>query len=284
MTNETKKQMPANLSKEVLDRLEKIKGHNSPFVNGIADFNYTLGVPLVAGGFAFIFFDRLPTWFADDDVMKHFKRFFQANFRSFNGHSDITSQPITYIAGAVGYQVPLPGDVAAPTSEFTTTYLEYTGSPGKGMIERWFNAMHDVNTGQSLLGDMGISYGDPMNWTADVLYFEVRKDFKRKTIDTIEFATYWRGVFPTNIPTMSDHNYMLGQQSGTAVEGNIQWAGVQDPSPLVKNYALEVLNEHILNAESPYYIKSLDSMGVDEDAKGSITEDDILHKIYGNKK
>jgi hypothetical protein len=68
--------------------------------------------------------------------MKSFQRFFQINFRSFQGHQDVTSQPITYTAGAVGYAVPLPGDVAAPGSEFNTTYLEYTGSPGKAMIER----------------------------------------------------------------------------------------------------------------------------------------------------
>ena len=68
--------------------------------------------------------------------MKNFQRFFQANFRSFQGHQDVTSQPISYIASAVGYNVPIPGDVAAPSSEFNTTYLEYTGSPGKAMIER----------------------------------------------------------------------------------------------------------------------------------------------------
>jgi hypothetical protein len=54
------KKLPSNLSPEVLTRLERINSYNTPFVNGITDFNYTLGVPLVAGGFAFLFFDRLP--------------------------------------------------------------------------------------------------------------------------------------------------------------------------------------------------------------------------------
>ena len=54
------KKMPSNLSPEVLTRLDRINSYNTPFVNGITDFNYTLGVPLVAGGFAFLFFDRLP--------------------------------------------------------------------------------------------------------------------------------------------------------------------------------------------------------------------------------
>ena len=68
--------------------------------------------------------------------MSNFQRFFQANFRSFQGHQDVTSQPVSFIVSAVGYTVPIPGDVAAPVSEFNTTYLEYTGSPGKAMIER----------------------------------------------------------------------------------------------------------------------------------------------------
>lgn len=275
------KKLPSNLSPEVLTRLERINSYNTPFVNGITDFNYTLGVPLVSGGFAFLFFDRLPAWFSDDDIMKNFQRFFQANFRSFQGHQDVTSQPVSYIASAVGYTVPIPGDVAAPVSEFNTTYLEYTGSPGKSMIERWFNAMHDMNVGNSLLGDIGVDYGDPLNWTADVLYMEVRKDFKNASVNPIEFASYWRGVFPTNVPTISDHNYTLGQQGGGATEGNINWAGVQDLSPKIRPYALEILRNEILNPTSKFYLKYVDSMGADKDAQDTITEDDILYKIYG---
>lgn len=278
------KKIPNNLSPEVLTRLDRINNYNSPFVNGITDFNYSLGVPLIAGGFAFIFFDRLPAWFAEDDVMKNFQTFFQKNFRSFQGHQDVTSQPVSYIAGAVGYNIPLPGDVAAPGSEFNTTYLEYTGSPGKALIERWFNAMHDVNVGHSILGDIGVDYGDPMNWTTDILYFEVRKDFKNVNINPIEFASYWRGVFPTNIPTIGDHNYTLGQQGGGVVEGNINWAGVQDLSPRIRPYALAVLRNEILNPTSKFYIKLVDSMGADNDAAETITENDVLFNIYGKVK
>ena len=50
--------------------------------------------------------------------------------------------------------------------------------------------MHDVNVGHSILGDIGVDYGDPMNWTTDILYFEVRKDFKNVNINPIEFASY----------------------------------------------------------------------------------------------
>ena len=278
------KKLPSNLSPEVLTRLERINSYNTPFVNGITDFNYTLGVPLVAGGFAFLWFDRLPAWFADDEIMANFQRFFQANFRSFQGHQDVTSQPISYVMGAVGYNVPMPGDVAAPASEFNTTYLEYTGSPGKSMLERWFNAMHDMNIGVSLLGDMGVDYGDPMNWSADILYMEVRKDFKNPGVNPIEFASYWRGVFPTNVPTIGEHNYTLGQQGGGVVEGNVNWAGVQDLSPKIRPYALSVLREQILNPTSKFYIKLVDAMGADRDAQDTITEDDIIHKIYGKTK
>jgi hypothetical protein len=88
-------------------------------------------------------------------------------------------------------------------------------------------------------------------------------------------------VFPTNIPTIGDHNYTLGQQGGGATEGNINWAGVQDLSPKTKAYALTVLREEILNPTSKFYIKLVDSMGADKDAQNNITEDDIIHKIYG---
>lgn len=280
------KKLPTNISQAVLDRLEKMTsgGNNTPFANSLVDFNYTLGVPLVPGSFSFVYIDRVPAWFKTDDVLKNFKRFFQGNLRSFEGHQDITSQPATYIAGAVGYNVPLPGDVAAPNSEFSTSYLEYTGSPGKAMIERIFNSLHDYNTGHSILGDIGVDYGDPMNWTIDVLYFTVRKDFKNnnKDISTIEFASYWRGVFPTNVPTIGDHNYQLGQAPGTPIEGRIQWAGVPDLSPRYRNYAFKVLHEEILNPESQTnsYIKFIDSLGVDENARGTIQEDDVLHQIY----
>lgn len=274
------KKLPNNLSPEVLTRLEKIHGASTPFVSGLNDFNYTLGVPLLAGGFAFLFWDRVPTWFKDDDVLRNFTRFFQTNFRSFSGHADVTSSPASYIAGAVGYNIPLPGDVAAPASEFTTSYLEYTGSPGKAMIEKWFNALHDVNTGASLLGDLNIDFGDPMNWTADVLYIEVRKDFKNKKEDVVEFASYWRGVFPTNIPTIGDRQYSIGQQAGAPVEGQVTWAGVADLSPRVRKYALKVLKEKILNPDSEHYIKFVDTMGADQDTVDKITENDVLAKIY----
>lgn len=281
------KKIPTNLSQAVLDRLEKVTsgGNNTPFATGLVDFNYTLGIPLITGGFSFIYFDRVPKWFEKHDVMKHFKRFFQANFRSFDGHQDLTSQPVQYIAGAVGYNIPLPGDVAAPNSEFNTTYMEYTGSPGKAMLEIFFNALHDFRTGHSILGDIGWDFGDPMNWTVDVLYFEVRKDFKNnnKDINTVEFASYWRGVFPTTIPTISDHNYQLGQASGNVTEGRVTWAGVQDLSPRYRDYAFKILHEEILNPESETnsYIRYLDSLGADEKARGTLQEDDdVLYQIY----
>ena len=47
-----------------------------------------------------------------------------------------------------------------------------------------------MNVGNSLLGDMGVDYGDPMNWSSDILYMEVRKDFKNTAVNPIEFASY----------------------------------------------------------------------------------------------
>mgnify|MGYP000973079580 CR=1 FL=1 len=66
-----------------------------------------------------------------------------------------------------------------------------------------------------------------------------------------------------------------------AVEGNINWAGVQDLSPKVRPYALSLLRNEILNPTSKFYLKHVDSMGADKEAQATITEDDILHKIYG---
>ena len=66
--------------------------------------------------------------------------------------------------------------------------------------------------------------------------------------------------------------------------GNLNWSGVAELSPRVKDYALTILRDGILNPTSKFYLKYLDTMGADREAAGTITEDDIMFKIYGNKK
>jgi len=44
---------------------------------------------------------------------------------------------------------------------------------------------------------------------------------------------------------------------------------------------LTVLREEILNPDSKFYIKLVDGLGADKEAQDTITEDDILYKIYG---
>lgn len=254
--------------------MEKLLGSSTPFFNGVDDsYGFTLGSPLVNGPFYFMFWDRLPNWFQTDPDLKYFQRLSQLNFRSWDGYSEITASPLTVTTGATGATMNIPGDINNQNAEFSTSYLEYTRSPMRRMIEKFFAAANgDPRTGATLLAEMGLEY-HPLNYTGNVLIMMVRKDFNNPNINPVEFAVYYPAVYPTNISGESGMSYQLGQQ--TIVEGMINWAAsTAERGPKVEAYAWEVLKQHIINPNSPWYIKYVDSMSANKDAIDAISDTD----------
>lgn len=268
-----KKTIPSRLP------LDIVKGPN--YFTGIDDL-VNLNFEPYVGGYAFIYWLQLPSWFKDDPDLEFFKNFTEKNFNSFNGIEDIDMQTVEHITGFAGNQMAFAGDIQLGNTGFSIQHKEYSGGPVRKMYQKWISYIRDYRAGHSTYSKkFNVEYG-ARNHTGQLLYIVVRPSFTATQFSQVEYAALYTNVLPTNIPLSELYNFDRGSQESPLV--NINFRAYVEIGPDVEAFAEKILREHILHSdENPDGIPFLDAMGTDRDAVGALNQG-LLKEIYKDEK
>ncbi len=242
--------------------LETIKGPASSFNTGLDNLLTNKFSQLIVSH-AYIYWLRVPSWFEQDDDLKFFRALTQRNFNAFDGVSDVTLNSADRL-GLNGNPIPVVAGVELGNNDFTIEHNESIGSPVRKMYQKWISLVRDPDTKISLYSRLfGVPYSDYEN-TGELMFMVVRQDANNEKDDILEFAMYYSGVFPTNVP-LSHFAFRRGQEEAPVL--SISFKGTPKFGPLVDDFARRLLRDRVLviSPESEEGIGAyLDSYGTDE--------------------
>ena len=236
------------------------------------------------GGYSFIHWIRVPSWFEQNEKLKYFKVYTQRFMTSFNGFTDVELQESSQQYGFAGNEVSFVTGIQKGNTDFTIGFKEFSGTPLTKMFNEWINMIRDKNTGIALYPSVYKVNHSARNHTAQLLYVSMRPDVTNIDGDNIEKAFIYANVFPINVAWSSLFNYELGsQESPTSIDVNFK--GFLLEGDAVDAYAKEILKKEILNVSADnnnghLFLTSLTEAG---DAGTEVFTQGLLKEIYNNK-
>ncbi len=259
-------------------RLSAISGENSTFFTGVEDTLSSNRLDIFVGGYAFIYWVDLPSWFAKDGNLQYFKGFTEKAFKSFNGVDNMTLNTTTIQTGYAGHELEVPTGTSRGNTGFSLEFNEYSGGVVRKMLNSWVSYISDPRTGTSPYGKLfDVEYG-LRNHSGQLLYIVTRPDVNNTSKDIVEYAALYSAVVPKTVP-MDHLNVTKGEQNNASF--SIDFTGFVELGPKIESYAKTILQEKIFySSTNTDGIIMLDSMNSENYTFASTS---LLSDIYGSK-